>query len=116
MHELFVTKSIYQIALKHAQKNNVARVLSLYLEIGALSDLQNEWLQRYFDRLSRGTILEGARLNISRVPAIFHCQQCRGTFEIASLLDTDLSCQHCHSQEVRLVSGKEYHVKNMEVQ
>ena len=53
MHELYVTKSIHRIALKHALQNNVTKVLSVNLEIGALSDMQNEWLQKYFDRLSR---------------------------------------------------------------
>ena len=116
MHELIVTKSIHQIVLKHALKGDVKRVLSVNLEIGALSDLQNEWLQRYFDRLSRGTVVEGAKLKITRVPAIFQCSQCQNYFEIGSLLKDELSCQQCHSREVSLVSGREYHIKSMEVQ
>lgn len=116
MHELYVTKSIHQIVLKHAINNNVNRVLSVNLEIGALSDLQSEWVQRYFDRLSRGTIVEGAKLNINRVPAVFHCNSCHQYFEISSLLGEDLSCQQCHSREISLISGREYHVKSMEVQ
>ena len=42
MHELQVTKRIHQIVLKHAIKNDVNSVLSVNLEIGALSDLQSE--------------------------------------------------------------------------
>jgi hydrogenase nickel incorporation protein HypA/HybF len=116
MHELYVTKSIQQIVLKHAIKGNVNRVLSVNLEIGALSDLQSEWLQRYFDRLSRGTVVEGAKLRITRVPAVFECNDCYQPFEIDSLLEIDLYCPSCQSREVNLVSGREYHIKNMEVQ
>jgi len=116
MHELSVTKSIHQIVMKHALRGGVNRVVSVNLEIGALSDLQSEWVQRYFDRLSRGTVAEGANLNITRVPAVFHCNRCRKSFEIHSLLKEDLSCRHCRSKEVSLVSGREYHIKNMEVQ
>jgi hydrogenase nickel incorporation protein HypA/HybF len=116
MHELPVTKSIFQIVLKHAEMGDVKRVISVNLEIGALSDLQTEWVQRYFDHLSRGTVVEGARLRIDRVPAVFHCNRCQQLFEINSLLEEDLSCERCHSREVTLVSGREYHVKNMEVQ
>jgi hydrogenase nickel incorporation protein HypA/HybF len=79
MHELAVTKSIFQIVLKHANRGQVNRVVSVNLEIGALSDLQNEWVQRYFDRLSRGSIAEGAVLKINRVPAVLHCSHCRST-------------------------------------
>lgn len=116
MHELSVTKSIFQIVLKHASMSNVNKVLSVTLEIGSLSDLQSEWVQRYFDHLSHGTVVEGAKLKINRVPAVFLCSSCQGTFEINSLLEEELSCAHCHSLEVTLVSGSEYHVKNMEVQ
>lgn len=116
MHELTVTKSIHQIVLKHALKSDVNRALSVNLEIGALSDLQGEWLQRFFDRLSRGTIVEGAKLKITRVPAVFQCSDCEQSFEVCSLLNEELSCQQCHSREVSLVSGREYLVKNMEVQ
>ena len=49
MHELPVTKSILGIVLRHAESNNVQRVVSIELSIGALSDLEDEWLQRYFD-------------------------------------------------------------------
>lgn len=114
MHELQVTKSIHQIVLKHAIKSNVNKVLSVNLEIGALSDLQNEWIQRYFDKLNLGTVVEGAKLNITRVPAVFHCNHCQQSFEIYSLLEEGLSCKKCLCKEVSLVSGREYHVKNME--
>jgi hydrogenase nickel incorporation protein HypA/HybF len=115
MHELYITKSIFHIVLKHAVKGNVNRVVSVNLEIGSLSDLQGEWLQRYFDRLSSGTVVEGAKLKITRVPTVFQCSQCHQSFEISSLIKEDLFCPHCHDREVSLVSGREYHIKNMEV-
>ena len=114
MHELYITKSIHQIVLKHAIKGKVNKVLSVNLEIGALSDLQSEWIQRYFDKLILGTVVEGAKLNITRVPAIFRCNHCQQSFEICSLLEQDLSCKQCLSKEVSLVSGREYRIKNME--
>jgi hydrogenase nickel incorporation protein HypA/HybF len=116
MHELHVTKSIFQIVLKHAAKGNVSKVLSVNLEIGALSDLQSEWIQRYFDKLSSGSVAEGAKLNITRVPAVFKCSQCHQTFEITYLLEEGMSCPQCQNSEVSIVSGREYHIKNMEVQ
>lgn len=114
MHELYITRSIYQIVLKHAQKRKVNRVLSVTLEIGALSDLEGEWIQRFFDRLSAGSIVDGAKLKIIRVPAVFQCNQCRHTFEIESLWEEELACKHCTSKDVILVSGNEYRIKNME--
>jgi hydrogenase nickel incorporation protein HypA/HybF len=115
MHELPVTKSICDIVLRHAASNDATRVLSVTLEIGALSDLQREWLQRYFDHLSRGTVAEGARLDIDRVPAVFRCKGCQQSFEVLSLVDGGLACRQCQSENVILVSGGQYMVKRIEV-
>jgi hydrogenase nickel incorporation protein HypA/HybF len=114
MHELPITNSIFQIVLRHATANRVERVIAVHLEIGALSDLQAEWMQRYFDRLSRGTVVEGATLRTNRVPAVFRCDACQAQFEVNSLLGTDLCCAQCHSGNVSLISGRAYRVKSME--
>ena len=116
MHELPITKSIFQIVLKHARANDVEKVISVDLEIGALSDLQDEWIQRYFDRLSRGTVVEGAKLKTNRVPAVFRCNCCQEQFGVHSLLEEDLSCRQCNSRDVTLISGREYRVQSMEAQ
>ncbi len=89
--------------------------MSVNLEIGTLSDLQDERVQRYFDHLSRGSIVEGAKLKINRVPAVFRCNRCQQSFEVDSLLENDLSCTQCHSRAVTLVSGREYHMQLKEV-
>jgi hydrogenase nickel incorporation protein HypA/HybF len=114
MHELSITKRIFQIVLRHARANQVDRVISVDLEIGALSDLHPTWIQRYFDRLSRGTVVEGAILRTQRVPAVFLCSSCQRKYEVDSLVGQELSCALCHSTQVSLVSGREYHVKSME--
>jgi hydrogenase nickel incorporation protein HypA/HybF len=115
MHELPAMKTIHEIVLKHAQAGNANRVLSVNLEIGALTDLQDEWIRRYFDHLSHGTVAEGAELVITRVPAVFRCSSCQGSFEVDAVVGDDLSCTQCESRAVTLVSGMAYQVKDMEV-
>jgi hydrogenase nickel incorporation protein HypA/HybF len=114
VHELPITESIFQIVLKHAMLNGVERVIAVELEIGALSDLQPAWMQRYFDRLSRGTVVEGAALRTNRVPALFCCNACQAQFEVNSLLGADLCCAQCQSEDVTLTSERVYRVKSME--
>ncbi len=115
MHELPVTKSICEIVLRHAAMDNATKVLSVNLEIGALSDLQQVWVQRYFDHLSHGTMAEGANLYIDRVPAVFRCNSCEHPFEVVSILEGGLACSRCCATDVNLVSGRQYLVKNIEV-
>jgi hydrogenase nickel incorporation protein HypA/HybF len=115
MHELPVTKSICDIVLRHATANGAAKVVAIQLEIGALSDLQNEWVQRYFDYVSRGTVAEGAELDITKVPAVFSCNRCGRRFAIGSLAEEGIACGPCGAEDVQFVSGREYLVKGIEV-
>src|SRR4030042_2707087 len=81
MHELPITESILKIVLKHARANDVKRVKTIHLRIGRLSDLEDEWIQRYFDYMSKGTLAEGARIEIERTPIVMQCNACSASYE-----------------------------------
>ena len=115
MHELTVTKRIYSIVEKHALKNSVEKVISVNLEIGTLSDLQNEWIQHYFDYLSKGSLAEGATLKIERVPVVMQCDDCSHQHEVNLKENKDIQCPECGGKEHTFVSGREYYIKDMEV-
>lgn len=116
MHELPVTRSILGIVLKHAQAQGVTKVLTIDLAIGALSDLESEWLQSYFDRLSRGTPAEGAKLRVHRSPLTFLCEPCSREYSAArEELDT-ASCPLCGARDASVVGGTAYTVESMEAQ
>jgi len=116
MHELPVTESILKIVLKHALMNNVTRVTAVYLQIGKLSDLEDEWIQRYFDYLSKDTVAQGAKLVIERMPIMVQCNGCSKSYEAEAAKLGDLVCPNCGQTEGTLISGREYYIKDMEVQ
>ena len=116
MHELPVTKSILGIVLKHAETNDVERVLTIHLSIGALSDLEAEWIQKYFDHLSRGTAAEGARLTVNRSPLTFLCEPCSWKFTADREELEEAACPQCDSRDLSLLSGTGYTVESMEAQ
>jgi hydrogenase nickel incorporation protein HypA/HybF len=115
MHELQVTESILDIVLKHAEANQVNKILSIQLRIGELSDLENEWIQHYFDYLSKGSLAEGATLKIERVPVVMQCDDCSHQHEVNLNENKDIQCPECGGKEHTFVSGREYYIKDMEV-
>lgn len=115
MHELQVTESILEIVLKHAKMNSVERVLSVSLRIGEMSDLEDEWMQRYFDYLSRGTLAENAKLKIERTPVVMACDECGRSFEVDMKKMEEIQCPDCGGGRYTLVSGRDYYIKDMEV-
>lgn len=115
MHELQVTERILDVVLRHAARHDVTRVAVIHLRIGELSDLEDEWLQRYFDYLSRGTLAENAKLAIVRAPIVLRCEACDASFEVERSQLGEASCPECGEGACSFVSGREYRIENMEV-
>ncbi len=114
MHELSVTQAILNIALDYGQKNLAQKVVEIHLRVGEIGDLEGEWLQRYFDFLSKGTIAEGAKLCILRAPARVQCRKCQFVFPLDKAT-WDTQCPSCQSKETSLISGREFRVESLEV-
>ena len=116
MHELPVTQSILGIVLRHAESQGVRRVVAVDLAIGALSDLEAEWLQSYFDHLSRDTVAEGAKLRVRRSPLTFECGPCSLKYTATrEELDT-AACPGCGRHDGAVVGGSGYTVESMEAE
>lgn len=115
MHELPVINSILGIVLKHAAANKVQRIVSIHLQVGALSDLEDAWMQQYFDYVSKDSLAEGAKLVVERIPAVLRCASCGHSFEIDMKDSAKKLCPECQGESHTLVSGREYFIKNMEV-
>jgi len=115
MHELSVTESILSIVIKHAEKHHVEKVVTIHLKIGELTDLVDEYIQHYFDYLSKGTIAEGAMLNMERSPVVFQCTDCKTTFQVSLKDSGKIVCSQCGGAKVALVSGREFYIKQIEV-
>jgi len=115
MHELQVTQRILDIVLRHSQANGVNKVISIQLKIGELSDLEDEWVQKYFDYLSKDTIAKNAKLKIERTPVVMKCDKCGHSFEVNIKEVRDIQCPECAHEKSTLMSGREYYIKDMEV-
>jgi hydrogenase nickel incorporation protein HypA/HybF len=110
MHELAITQSLLQLALRHAQGN---RVTDLYIVVGRLSSFVDDSVQFYWDIISEGTAAAGAQLHFQRVPAEMECCACSHHYP----LDADLmACPVCGSARVKLVSGDEFYLDAVEVE
>jgi hydrogenase nickel incorporation protein HypA/HybF len=115
MHELPITERILDVVLRHAAGQDVRRIVRVHLRVGALSDLEDHWIQHYFNYLSRGTLAGNAELAITRAPIRVRCRACTHTFQITRDDLGKASCPDCGATESELVSGREYFIENMEV-
>ena len=114
MHELAIVESVLEIALRHAANHGLSRIRSVGLVVSAASDIEDEWLGRYFGYASSGTMADGATLRIERAPARLRCGDCSREFEVdREGLSAPLACPSCGSLHCGL-AGPTYFVKDME--
>ena len=113
MHELAVTQSLLDLAVRKANEHHARRVTDLNLVIGRLASIVDDSVQFYFDALSADTICDQARLHFRRVPARLECQDCLCGYE----LERDLvSCPQCGGANVRVTGGDEFYLESIELE
>jgi hydrogenase nickel incorporation protein HypA/HybF len=110
VHELSLSSAIVNTVVKHAEGRCVSVV---YLRVGRLRQVVPDSLEFYFEFVARGTVCEGARLELEAVPAMLRCDECHAEWEM------DLPffrCAACDSSAVSVVSGNEFEVESIEVE
>ncbi len=113
MHELPVTESILEIALKHASKAGAKRITALHLVIGQMASIVDDSVQFYWDFVAKDTIAEGASLDFRRIPTEFQCQDCNKRYAPDGNV---LACPQCGSTRVKVVAGEEFFLEAIDVE
>ncbi len=112
MHEMAVTRSVLDIAIRHAQQADASRITQIKLVIGEMTGIVDDSLQFYFDFLSQDTMAKGASLVFDRRPAVYRCRECETTFHPEGL---DWTCPACDALAFEVVSGREFRIESIEV-
>jgi hydrogenase nickel incorporation protein HypA/HybF len=112
MHEMALAEGIVQIVEQTARANAANIVRAVWLELGALSHVEREALAFSFDAVTRGTVADGARLEIVTTPGLAWCMPCGMTVEVERLGD---GCPRCGSYQLQVTQGDEMRVKEIEI-
>jgi len=113
MHELAVTESVLEIAIRHAREQKARKITNLYLVIGQWSNVVDDSVQFYWDIISEGTIAKGATLHFRRVKVELICQDCGQEYQPAN---DNLACPKCGSTHVKVKTGEEFSLEAIDVE
>ncbi len=112
MHEMSLAESVLQLIEDAARQQDFSRVSLVRLEIGQFASVEAEALRFCFDAVTRGSLAEGATLEIVARQGAGWCAQCAAT---VALSDTFGACPRCGGSQVRVTGGTELRVKELEV-
>jgi hydrogenase nickel incorporation protein HypA/HybF len=112
MHEMALAQGVLDVIEDYAARESFRKVKTIWLEIGALSGVEPEAIAFCFDAVARGSLAEGARLEIVPVGGRGLCPQCGDLVPLTARHD---ACPGCGGYGVVPREGLEMRVKELEV-
>ena len=112
MHEMSLCEGIREIVESAARRHGADRIARVRVEIGRFAGVEKPALAFAFDVVMRGSVAEGAALEMIDLPGTAHCYDCGGTVEIGNRLDP---CPDCGGGRLMPVSGDEMRIRDMEI-
>lgn len=109
-----IMESALSLVSRHAAENKARRVSRIVLRIGALAGVELDALRFAFDAVSRGTVAEGAALEIEPVPVAVYCAGCKQEFSG----ETDgyiFTCPTCGDLCGEIRRGRELELSRIEM-
>lgn len=116
MHELSVARSLVDVVLGQLERSPygpACRVSAVRVKVGAMSAVVPEALASAFPAAASGTPLDGARLDLERVPLVAWCPSCAEERTLPSV--QRLRCPTCGTPTPRIIHGRELEVVSVEV-
>ena len=112
MHEMAICEGIAEILAEQAKAQSFSKVTVVWLEVGQLSTVEPSALRFSFEVVMRGTLADGARLEIIDVPGEAWCMACSQVVTVSQRFEP---CPHCGSYQLQVTGGEELRVKELEV-
>ena len=89
----------------------MSKIKKIRLKIGEFASIVPDSLTFCFELVSRGTVAEGALLEIENVGLVARCSDCDESFEVR---DQVFLCPECGGPALELISGRELSISSIE--
>lgn len=111
MHELGVMAEAVKTIERIMDEQRLTHVETVVMEVGELSGIVPEFLDKVYPAVTYKTRLEGSHLRMAIVPGNGRCRRCGETFNIP---DNDGVCPYCGINDFELLSGDGFCIREIE--
>jgi hydrogenase nickel incorporation protein HypA/HybF len=112
MNEAGLILSLIRRVERASRTAGAVRVSAVRLKVGECAGVETRRLYTTFERLSRGTVVQGAMLTIERVRLESRCDACGSRFPVVRYR---FECPNCGSRRTRVVAGEEFVLESVTV-
>lgn len=112
MHEIGIVRSMCKTVLDYAQEQNVHEISEIVCDVGELSLVIPEYVEKLYPAVAEGTMLEKTKLILEPVPGLAECDDCD---EIFNVVENKGYCPNCGSFDKTVLSGAEFKIREIHV-
>ncbi len=113
MHEMSLAESVLQVIEDAARQQGFTGVRTIWLEVGQLACVEPESLCFCFEQVTKGSIADGARLEIVGIRGRGRCAHCGRDVPLPALHE---ACPECGNYGVSVTDGAQLRVRELEVE
>lgn len=113
MHEFSIIDSLISTVVKECRNAGFSKVEKVKILVGKASGTMPEALLFAFDVLKKDTIVSEASLIIEEILVAGHCKSCGNAFTTEESFI--LACPFCQSSSLKINSGRELDIAEIEV-
>lgn len=106
-----VTKSILEIIKGEMKKSSLKSLKSVKVKVGELTAIEPDTLMFCFEASVKDTELEGAVLEVEKVPLTGRCGNCGTMFRLRGFISI---CPVCRGRSIEKMTGTELDIVSME--
>jgi hydrogenase nickel incorporation protein HypA/HybF len=115
MHEVSIAAGMIEEIARIASENKAKKIISVNLKIGKRSGIVIDSLMFAFDAIKmEHPFLSSTDIVIEEIPLRYLCRNCNAEFRTDDVYFP--SCPICSSCGLRLLSGEEMDIENMEIE
>ena len=112
MHEIGIVRQMVRTVSDFAAENRINDIREVVADCGELSLVIPEYVEELYPAVSKGSILENAKLTINIIPGFAECEDCD---EIFNVTENRGFCPNCGSFEKIILSGKDFTIREIVV-
>ncbi len=114
MHEMSYVLRFVNLALQKAQEAGASRVVSLTVDVGAMTDIVPEYLYKYYPEAVAGTIMEGSQLKVEVIPVKIRCARCGAQYHPEK--SNSYACPGCGSTAGEICQGRGMRLRELSLE
>ena len=104
MHNLAMAQDILKAVLIEAEKHNAKQIKAISVKMGDGHFAESDSLQFCLEAAAKGTIAEGAEIDIELTGTTAKCRECALVFPVENNLPI---CPHCGDRNPEILDGDE---------